>query len=228
MQSPIILALDVEDIKEALSYVDELFEYIDIFKVGPVLFIKYGRKIVDEIKSRGKNVFLDLKLHDIPNTVRLALESIIELRVDFVTLHLSGGRNMIREAVKVAKDTETKLLGVTVLTSITDDDLTEMGIRSSVPHLVRNLAKIGIEENIDGIVCSPMEIKIVRELSENTIIVTPGIRMREDSLQDQKRVMTPQEAINQGANFIVMGRSLLEEKDRIGKIKRILEGVRFT
>ncbi len=227
MQSPIILALDVEDIKEALSYVDELHQYIDIFKVGPVLFIKYGRRIIDEIKSRGKSVFLDLKLHDIPNTVRLALKSIIELRVDFVTLHLSGGRNMIREAVRVAKGTETKLLGVTVLTSITDDDIKDMGIKGSVLDLVRNLAKIGIEENIDGIVCSPMEIKLIRELSKNTVIVTPGIRMKEDSLQDQKRVMTPREAINQGANFIVMGRSILEERDKIGKIKRVLEEVKL-
>ncbi|MGB9668101.1 MAG: orotidine-5'-phosphate decarboxylase [Thermosulfidibacteraceae bacterium] len=225
MRSPIIIALDVEDIKNAIRIVEELKDYVDIFKVGPVLFMKYGKTIIKEIKNLGKFVFLDLKFHDIPNTVKLAVKTLVEIDVDFATIHLSGGRNMVKEAVKASLDTNTKLLGVTVLTSISTEDLEEIGINTKLEEMVKNLAKIGIEEGISGIVCSPREIEIVRTLSKEVLIVTPGVRMEGENVQDQKRVLTPIEAIKRGANYIVMGRSILESENRTDKIKKCLEEV---
>lgn len=226
MKNPLIIALDTSDKNEAIKIIEETADCVDIFKVGPALFIKEGPKIVKEIIEKGKEVFLDLKLHDIPNTVKLGILSAMEIGASFITIHISGGRNMVREAVKAKENSKVKILGVTVLTSLEKEDLYEIGINLKPEEMVEKLAKIGIEEGLDGLVCSPREIEIIRAISKKTIIVTPGVRLKDEDKKDQKRTLTPSEAIKKGADFLVMGRSILESSDKKYKIKQILEEIK--
>jgi orotidine-5'-phosphate decarboxylase len=194
-------------------------------KIGLQLFAAEGPDLVRTIRETGANVFLDLKLHDIPNTVARAVESAAELDVQMLTLHLSGGSEMIRTAVSAAPD-NLLLIGVTVLTSANSETLREIGITDDVSQQVVRLAKIGADCGIGGIVASAREIGALRKaIDRNVKLVIPGIRPRGSEEHDQKRTMTPAEAIAAGADYLVVGRPVTAARDPIVAAKQILEEI---
>ncbi|MDD2709281.1 MAG: orotidine-5'-phosphate decarboxylase [Verrucomicrobiae bacterium] len=232
--SPIIIALDVDTSAEAVDWVQRLGKQADIFKVGLQLFIKEGMSVVEAIIAQGKRVFVDLKLHDIPNTVHHATLNLMRPGVEFITLHAGGGVDMMEAAVEAAAENRAKsptvtakLLGVTVLTSLDEDDLREIGINHSVSGQVMNLARLAVEAGVDGLVTSPKEVRLLRqEHREKVVLVTPGIRPAGGDTHDQKRVMTPAEAILEGSNYLVMGRSLLDSPAPEKTLEEILASLR--
>jgi orotidine-5'-phosphate decarboxylase len=228
--SPIIVALDVDTKREALQWVKRLSPGIDIFKVGLQLFSKEGGAVVDAIIAQKKRVFLDLKLHDIPNTVSHAVTALVRPGIEFLTIHASGGTEMMEAAVRSVKDSraknksiQTRILAVTVLTSLDDDDLREMGVDHSTAGQVLNLSRLAKSSGVDGIVSSPQEIRLLKaEHGKNLVLVTPGVRLDLSNVQDQKRVMTPSMAVQEGSDFLVMGRTLLEASDPLKTLKEVL------
>ncbi|HEY2568351.1 MAG TPA: orotidine-5'-phosphate decarboxylase [Candidatus Udaeobacter sp.] len=219
----IIVALDVPTKMQALELVEKLRDQIGLFKVGLQLFIAEGPAIVGAVSSTGSKAFLDLKLHDIPNTVARAVESANGLGVQMLTIHLSGGREMIRAAIK-ARGNHTLLLGVTVLTSSTEETLREIGIEDKVNDQVLRLAKLGVEAGIDGIVASPHEIQTLRcEFGDGIKIIVPGIRPNWSEPGDQKRMMTPREAFEAGADYLVIGRPITAHPKPQEAVAKILE-----
>jgi orotidine-5'-phosphate decarboxylase len=202
----IIVALDVATKEKALDLIEQLRDQISFFKIGLQLYTAEGPEIVRAVRATGANVFLDLKLHDIPNTVALAVESVAQLEIQMLTIHLSGGEAMIRAAVS-AKPRDLLLLGVTVLTSVDEQTIRQVGIPDKIENQVLRLTKLGVENGIDGIVASPHEITTLRrEFGDKVKIVVPGIRPADSESADQKRVMTPREAIHAGADYLVIGR----------------------
>lgn len=228
----IIVALDVASRAEALHLID-LLPQARIFKVGLRLFMAEGPALVKEIISRGKEVFLDLKLHDIPNTVAQAVEVAVQLGVKMLTLHVPGGKEMMRRAVEVVKtgrEGQNKerpiLLGVTVLTSLSAEDLEELGFVFSPSRLVLRLAELAMSCGLDGLVCSAQEVKEVARLTnQKMVLVTPGIRPQWAAPDDQKRIMTPSQAISQGADFLVIGRPIIAAENPGEAFARVLEEV---
>ncbi|NOZ64271.1 MAG: orotidine-5'-phosphate decarboxylase [Caldiserica bacterium] len=220
MQNKIILALDVGNLLEAEKIVDRFSEYINIYKVGPFLFYRFGWKIIDRLKKQGKKVFLDLKIHDIPNVVKEGVKIAEEKGIDFFTLHLSAGREAMQEAVR--EKGKMKLLGVTVLTSLSQEDLQELGWKYGEKELILNLTRIAKEAGIDGVVAGGREVQMIKkETGENFLVVTPGIRWSTSSSDDQKRVSTPRQAFSQGADYIVMGRSLIHDAKATERLKKL-------
>jgi len=221
----IIVALDVGTKQKALSLVKEL-EEADIFKVGLKLFSAEGPSLLQAIQHLGKRVLLDLKLHDIPNTVAGAVEMILEHGVHMITLHASGGKEMMSRAVAAAAQQPTKplLLAVTILTSLKDEDLKAIGMEGTAGDQVLRLAELAKEAGVDGVVCSPKEIEIIRqEIGQDFLIVTPGIRPRWAASDDQKRIMTPGQAIENGADYLVIGRPIIEASSPCEAFRRINE-----
>ncbi|MDD3064705.1 MAG: orotidine-5'-phosphate decarboxylase [Endomicrobiaceae bacterium] len=208
-----ILALDVYDLKKAEKLVKDLSEYIDIFKVGPILFLQSGKEIIKIIKECGKEVFLDLKFHDIPATVQRAVESAKDLGVYSLTVHSCGGREMLELAASV-KD-RPKIWAVTVLTS-----------QLTTPKEVLQRAELSKACGVDGVISSPLEIEIIKKTCGSSFeVITPGIRpLKADD--DQKRVATPEFAIKTGANYIVVGRPIIEAKDPKEVAKNIYESIK--
>ena len=222
-EDKIIVALDVPTKKGALALVDQLREQIAFFKIGLQLYTAEGPEIVRAIRSTEANVFLDLKLHDIPNTVARAVESAAALGALLLTIHLSGGAEMIRAATTARKG-NFSLLGVTVLTSANDQTLREIGVAGKIEDQVLRLAQLGVENGIDGIVVSPHEIKVLRAQFGNKIkIVVPGIRPIWATAGDQKRTMTPREAIDAGADYLVIGRPITAHPKPRDAVEKILE-----
>jgi len=218
----IIVALDVATKKEALVLVDQLREQISFFKIGLQLYTAEGPEIVRAVLSTGAKVWLDLKLHDIPNTVAGAVESATNLGVHMLTIHLSGGSEMIRAATAARANTMS-ILGVTVLTSATEQTLREIGIADKVDDQVLRLAKLGVDAEIDGIVASPHEIKALRhEFGDEIKIVVPGIRPARSEADDQKRVMTPRQALDAGADYLVIGRPITTHPNPREAVAKIL------
>lgn len=213
----IIIALDVGNRGEALSLINQL-EGVEIFKVGLELFTAEGPSLLEKIKALGKKVFLDLKLHDIPNTVAEAVKVGVRHGVHMLTLHSSGGREMLEKAVASAAAEADKegvekplLLAVTVLTSLKSDQLREIGMTDDTFSQVLRLAKLAKEAGVDGVVCSPQEIEIVKkETGRDLLVVAPGIRPLWAAAHDQKRIMTPSLAIKKGADYLVIGRPITE------------------
>jgi orotidine-5'-phosphate decarboxylase len=207
----LIVALDVDSKETAQRLVDELGPHVGMFKVGKELFTAEGPAMVRSIVAGGGRVFLDLKFHDIPNTVAKAVDSASRLGAFFVTVHASGGRAMLEAAASALPAEGTQLLGVTVLTSHTDLSLRETGVRGTVTETVRLLAVLARESGIDGVVCSPHEVSLIRETAgDDLVIVTPGIRPKGASKGDQARVTTPSEALRLGCDYIVVGRPITE------------------
>ncbi len=223
--SPVIVALDVPERSRALELVEETADYVDIYKVGPILFLRYGPSIVEEIASRGKSVFLDVKFHDIPNTVRGAVTSAASMGAYMVTVHLAGGRRMLEAALEGKVDGLPLVLGVSVLTSMGDGDLREVGVRDCVKEQVRRLVGLGAQAGIDGVVCSFHELSVVEEVAPHLIRVVPGVRPHGASPGDQKRVATPQEALERGAHFVVLGRPVYSSDNPRGVVKSIVEAL---
>jgi len=219
----IIVALDVPSKKDALGLVAQLRGQISFFKIGLQLYTAEGPEIVRAVLSTGAKVWLDLKLYDIPNTVARAVESAGALGVQMLTIHLSGGAEMIHAATRARKGSMS-ILGVTVLTSSTDETLREIGISSKAEDQVLRLARLGVETGIDGVVASPHEIKRLRaEFGDKIIIAVQGIRPTWAKTDDQKRFMTPREALAAGTDYIGIGRPITKDPNPCEAVERILE-----
>jgi orotidine-5'-phosphate decarboxylase len=211
----IIVALDVQSKEEGIALVSRLRE-TRTFKVGLELFTAEGPALFRKLKALRKDIFLDLKLHDIPNTVAGAVRSALKHGVQMMTVHTSGGREMMAKAVEAARSAAAAgkgrkpiLLGVTVLTSLKGADLEDVGMSSNVAAQVLRLAGLAKAAGMDGVVCSPQEIEVLRkEYGRELVIVTPGIRPLWAAAQDQKRIMTPAEAVAKGADYLVIGRPI--------------------
>jgi orotidine-5'-phosphate decarboxylase len=219
----IIVALDVATKEKALELVQELRDQISFFKIGLQLYTAEGPEIVRAVLATGSKVWLDLKLYDIPNTVAGAVKSASHLGVHMLTIHLSGGSEMIRAATD-ARANDIVILGVTVLTSATEQTLREIGIADNVADQVLRLAGLGVEAGIDGLVASPHEIKTLRsEFGDKIKIAAQGIRPCWAEPGDQKRFMTPREAIEAGADYIGIGRPITAHQNPREAVERILE-----
>ncbi|WP_456464766.1 orotidine-5'-phosphate decarboxylase [Persephonella sp.] len=226
MEPKLALALDVENQEEAFSILDQLGNEKIIIKIGYLLFIKEGSDLIKKIKKKGFEVFLDLKLHDIPNTVYNGVKSAVEIGADYLTIHTLGGKEMMEKAVEAKRGSDLKLLGVTVLTSHNEDYLKYLGTRYSLDQLTLKLAKTAVSLGVDGIVSSPFEVRRLKEeIKKEFICVTPGIRFS-NSDDDQKRVATPEFAVKEGADILVIGRPIIKaenKKELIKEIHRILQ-----
>jgi orotidine-5'-phosphate decarboxylase len=223
----IIVALDVPTKKEALELVEQLRKKISFFKIGLQLFTAVGPKVVREILETGAKVFLDLKLYDIPNTVAHAVESAGGLGVQMLTIHLSGGDAMVKAALS-ARPKNMSILGVTVLTSLDEPAIRALGISSTIEEQVSRLAKMGVAAGIDGLVVSPHEIEVLRpQFGDDIELVVPGIRPPWSETADQKRVMTPRQALDAGADYLVIGRPIIAHpnpRQAVAKILAEIEG----
>lgn len=226
--SPIILALDVPTQDLALHWVKTLRGRVTIFKVGMQLFYRYGPDIVRRVQDAGGQVFLDLKLHDIPNTVARACESILDLNVTFLTLHISGGYSMLEEAQQVVENSSTRLLGITALTSLDSESLQAVypDLQQSPSEWALHLVGLARQAGLYGVVCSAAENRSIRQQYGSQLrLINPGIRPSGTDIHDQKRVLSPREAMAAGANFLVMGRPILQAPNPEALVESILQEV---
>src|SRR5215468_2424981 len=233
-RNPLVVALDVDSSDQALSLVERLRGVAGMFKVGKQLFTAAGPDIVRKIIAMGERVFLDLKFHDIPNTVAMAGVEAARLGASVFNVHAIGGSKMMREVTEAVTQTAERerigrplILGVTVLTSHTQDSLKEVGIERKLEDEVVNLARLCEASGLDGVVASPLEIAPIRSAVEdsNFVILTPGVRPAGTSIDDQSRVMTPAEAILAGANFLVIGRPITAANDPVAATRKILDEI---
>lgn len=229
----LILALDVDTFDQAETLVSQLKDYINIFKIGKQVFTSVGPKAVDLVHKNGCKVFLDLKYHDIPNTAARAGEEATRLKVFMYNLHALGGYEMMEKAV-LATERTSKALGiqkplliaVTILTSINQKTLNAVGICKDIKEEVVDLAKLAQQAGMDGVVASPQEISDIRSAcGESFVIVTPGVRPLWSFADDHQRMMAPKEAIQRGADFIVVGRPIRQAENPVKAVKRILEEI---
>ncbi len=224
MSTELIVVLDVDTRSEALSIVDSCGQCA-WFKIGSQLFTRCGPEVVREVRARGKRVMLDLKFHDIPNTVAHAAGAAAALEAGLFTLHASGGRKMIAEARKAVEGGGTRILAVTILTSFSDEALrADIGLHETAAEAVPRLAQMAVESGAHGIVCSPLEIELVRQaVGPEPLVVTPGIRPAWSAKNDQERIMTPAQAARAGASMIVVGRPILNHESPAHAVELILE-----
>jgi orotidine-5'-phosphate decarboxylase len=233
MRNPIIVALDAPSAEAALSLATQLGPVCGGFKIGSELFTSAGPEIVRKIRERGSLVFLDLKFHDIPNTVAKAVAAAVRLDVQMLTVHAGGGTEMLKAAEKWAEETAYMLgrtpplvLGVTVLTSLDSSGLREVGLDVNVEYQVRRLAQVATKAGLRGLVCSPLEIAALRKTTPAQVqLVVPGIRTGAEKADDQKRTMTPREAIAAGANWLVIGRPICAAENPKAAAEKILESL---
>lgn len=220
---PVIVALDFPDAGSTLNLLGKLDPSHCRVKVGKELFTRCGPDLVRRIMAEGFEVFLDLKFHDIPNTVAGAVSAAVELGVWMVNVHASGGRAMLDAARGAVEDSSTLLTAVTVLTSLAGEDLKEVGFTDMPDALVLRLARLAADSGIDGVVCSAREIAMLRsQLPADFLLVTPGIRPAGDSVGDQKRIATPASAIADGGDYLVIGRPITQAADPQRKLQDIL------
>lgn len=224
----IITALDFDNAKSALNLATQLDPSLSKVKVGKELFTRAGPQLVEELQKQGFDVFLDLKFHDIPNTVAGALKAAASLGVWMVNVHASGGPRMLdaaRSAIPVAgSHGGTRLIAVTVLTSMDDAELHAVGLQSPAEQQVKKLAQLSIDCGLDGVVCSAQEVSIIRSIaSSDFLTVTPGVRLAENVVQhdDQRRVMTPKEAIKAGSSYLVIGRPITQSSNPLNTLQTI-------
>ena len=229
MRSKIFVALDVETKEKALEIVSDLKGLGACFKIGKQLFTSTGPELVKEIVGMGEDVFLDLKYHDIPNTVAKAGVAAAQLGVKIFNVHASGGRKMM-EAVReeMNKLTDPPLvLAVTILTSLGEEDIREVGFDRTIPEQIAKLARLAKDSRMDGVVASPLEIELIRETcGKDFKILTPGIRPAFAAVNDQKRIATPAEALRKGADYLVIGRPITAAENRREAFLKILEECR--
>lgn len=227
MKREVIIALDFPDMNKTLNFLDK-FENEKLFvKVGMELYLQNGPNVIEEIKKRGHKIFLDLKLHDIPNTVYSATKGLAKFDVDILTVHAAGGSEMLKWAKKAIVETgvKTKIIAITQLTSTSEEDMQkEQNIKTSIEESVLRYAKLAKESGVDGVVSSVLETEKIRKQSgEDFLIINPGIRLEEDSKGDQKRVATPKVAKELGASYIVVGRSITKDENPVERYKLIKE-----
>lgn len=208
--SKIIVAIDSYEYDQVSRILDQLNPSLCMIKIGSITFNSLGKEFIYLVHGRGFEIFLDLKLHDIPNTVQKSIEGLITLPIKMITIHTSGGIKMMQAAMQAVKDIEIKIFGVTVLTSLTDED-TNYIFRRDAQDQVKAMLDLAEEARIDGVVCSPHELHLVTPRS-SLLSITPGIRFT-PSDDDQRRVMTPKQAIELGADFIVIGRPITESNN---------------
>jgi orotidine-5'-phosphate decarboxylase len=230
----LIFALDADNYEEALSWVQLLSGHVGMFKVGKELFTAVGPKIIESIKDRGQKVFLDLKFHDIPNTVARAAKAAVKLNVDMFNVHASGGSQMVKEAVTAAWTSADEIAGprpiilaVTVLTSLNNTDLTEIGFRRTTGEQVLHLARLAQDAGASGVVASAQDIGMLRaNLGDKFIIVTPGIRSAGSTTKDdQKRTLSAYEAIKKGTDYIVVGRPISTVSKPLDACQQIVQEI---
>lgn len=231
----LIFALDIGgDFDDVVYWVGRLSGHVGVFKVGKELFTRYGPRVVELVKSTGTDVFLDLKYHDIPNTVARAAEAAAELGVKMFNVHALGGQDMMKLAMKalqrVMETIESPrpwVLAVTILTSLSDEDLEQMGFGWPIEELVPRLARLAQDAGVDGIVCSPREIEAVRHVcGDEMVIVTPGVRGWEEIAgDDQKRTLSAREAIAAGADYVVVGRPIRVAADPVQEAQALVEEI---
>ena len=232
-KNPIIVALDVPSAESALKLAELVAPAVGAFKIGKELFVSAGPDIVRRVRATGASVFLDLKFHDIPNTVAKAVAAATRLDVQMLTIHTSGGGEMMRAAEKSAQDTAKSLglvaplvLGVTVLTSSDANTLAEIGCQTNVGEQVERLAALAVKSGLRGLVCSPLEIAALRKILPAGIqLVTPGIRTGAEKADDQKRTLTPRESIQAGASWLVIGRPIYAAENPRLAAEQILESL---
>ena len=233
MRNPIIAALDVPSAEQALALAEQIAPAVGAFKIGKELFVAAGPDIVRRVRATGAPVFLDLKFHDSPNPVATAVASAVRLDVQMLTLHASGGSEMMRAAEKAAQDTAKMLgrpvplvLGVTVLTSSNRETLAEIGCDADPEQQVLRLARLAAASGLRGLVCSPLEIVALRKILPAEIqLVTPGIRTGSEKADDQKRTLTPREAMEAGASWLVIGRPIYAAENPRAAAEKILESL---
>ena len=234
MRNPIIVALDVPKVETALQLAAQLAPVVGAFKIGSELFTNAGPEIVTRIRATGAAVFLDLKFHDIPNTVAKAVAAAVRLDVQMLTIHTCGGLEMMAAAEKAAQETARELdrpaplvLGVTVLTSLDSNELNEVGVETNVGKQVERLANLAARAGLRGLVCSPLEIATLREfLPAEMQLVTPGIRATSIRTDDQKRTLSAKEALAAGANWLVIGRPIYAAENPRAAAETILSSLR--
>ena len=228
-KSRLIVALDVPDRSAALRCVDILSGRVGYFKLGLEIFTAEGPRLVEEIRDRGERIFLDLKLHDIPNTVVGAVRSACRLGVDMLTVHASGGAAMLRAAVEEAQKSRKPplILAVTALTSLSVEDVAQLGVEQKIEQWVETLASVAYGAGVRGLVASSRELPMLRKkFGDEMRLVIPGIRPAGAAAQDQSRTATPGEAIRSGAGFIVVGRPILQASDPAAAADAIVEEIR--
>ena len=206
----IIVAIDETTFERASEVIEDLDSKKCMVKIGSVTFNAMGHKIISFASDKGFEIFLDLKLHDIPNTVKKSIQGLISLPINMLTIHISGGKDMMMAAMEAVSGTQIKVFGVTALTSLNNDD-TKYIFKRTTTEQVNAMLDLAEDAGIDGVVCSPHELELVSN-RDNLLSITPGIRLHESN-DDQKRVMTPKEAIHLGANYLVIGRPITESKD---------------
>ena len=206
----IIVAIDETTFERASEVIEALDSKKCMVKIGSVAFNAMGHKIISFASDKGFEIFLDLKLHDIPNTVKKSIQGLISLPINMLTIHISGGKDMMMAAMDAVSGTQIKVFGVTALTSLNNDD-TKYIFKRTTTEQVNAMLDLAEDAGIDGVVCSPHELELVSK-RDNLLSITPGIRLHESN-DDQKRVMTPKEAIHLGANYLVIGRPITASKD---------------
>lgn len=229
MQNPVIVALDVSSEVQAMDLARTLVEEVGMFKIGSELFTRAGPSIVKSIRDLNAGVFLDLKFHDIPNTVARSVEAAVALGVDMLTIHCSGGLAMMQAAEMAAMHGAEKagvqpplVLGVTVLTNLTGSDLDQLGMHNNVGRQVERLASLAVKAGLRGLVCSPLEITMLRQvLPQEFKLVTPGVRMGKEPADDQRRTLAPRQALDAGADWLVIGRPIYQAEDPLEAVKSI-------
>jgi orotidine-5'-phosphate decarboxylase len=210
MSKTIIVAVDETKLGNFQSVVDSLDSDLCMIKIGSVSFNALGHQAISYASNKGFKIFLDLKLHDIPNTVKKSIKGLVSLPIDMMTIHTSGGLEMMKAAKNAVDGTDIKIFGVTALTSLSDED-TSLIFKRTAAEQVNTMLDLAEQAGIDGVVCSPHELSLVTK-RESLLSITPGIRLK-DSNDDQNRVMTPKDALKQGANFLVIGRPITEAKN---------------
>jgi orotidine-5'-phosphate decarboxylase len=229
-EAALIVALDVPDRSSMLHTLSRMPEEVSWYKVGLELFSAEGPTILEPLRERGASIFLDLKFHDIPRTVGHAVSRAADLGVDLMTVHAVGGRAMLEEAAQAAArcSAPPKLVAVTTLTSLNDDDFSDLGIHRSLPEQALALSAMAIEAGIDGMVTSAHEARVLRTHFPDALLVTPGIRMPSGEVGDQKRVATPSFAVEQGATHLVIGRPIVQADDpahAVACMRKDMQGV---
>jgi orotidine-5'-phosphate decarboxylase len=225
MKAPIAVALDAPDLETAKTWAKEVSPYVSTLKIGLETYLRDGKKSIEQIKEISNcDLFLDLKLHDIPATVAGACRSVADLNPKYLTVHASGGSEMINEAAKTLPN--TLIVAVTILTSIDEKNLQEIGFKNSSKESAVNLAKLAVAAGARAIVCSPQEVAEIRKnVASSIVLITPGIRPQGSSSNDQQRIATPQDALLNGANLLVIGRPITGSDNVGAAAKRISEEV---
>jgi orotidine-5'-phosphate decarboxylase len=224
-KAPIAVALDAPDVETAARWAQAVTPYVSVVKVGLELFCRTGPSVVETVRGgTGVGLFLDLKLHDIPNTVAGAAKSVARLKPKFLTVHASGGADMVRAAVESAPD--VTIAAVTVLTSLGEEALGQIGLSGPASDAVRRLAALAVGAGAGALVCSPQEVALVRaEVGPDVVLITPGVRPAGSDAQDQARIATPEEALRNGADLLVIGRPITGAADPGAAAARIAAGL---